>query len=96
MSEGDLVMTFNKTLDIMRQAREMLAHTDPENPLREKFAQADRMMRRGVVEMAQSIGFAPAQPATGVPQGADVEATEPQENQVETVRPRRQERNGRK
>lgn len=59
LSEGDLVMTFNKTLDLMRQLREMLAHNDPDNPLREGFAEAERMMRRGVVEMAQSIGFAP-------------------------------------
>lgn len=59
LSEGDLVMTFNKTLDLMRQLREMFAHQDPENPLRLAFAEADRMMRRGVVEMAQSIGFAP-------------------------------------
>jgi ATP-dependent RNA helicase HelY len=59
LSEGDLVMTFNKTLDIMRQAREMLARHDPDNPLVPLFREADHMMRRGVVEMAYGIGFAP-------------------------------------
>ncbi len=61
MSEGDLVMTFNKTLDIMRQVREMLRRHDPDNPLRLQFEQADRMMRRGVVEMVNTLGFAPAE-----------------------------------
>ncbi|MDQ3706140.1 MAG: DEAD/DEAH box helicase [Chloroflexota bacterium] len=59
MSEGDLVMTFNKTLDLMRQVRDMLAHQDPENPLRATLSEADKLMRRGVVEMAGMIGFAP-------------------------------------
>ncbi|MEO5952084.1 MAG: DEAD/DEAH box helicase [Chloroflexia bacterium] len=57
MSEGDLVMTFNKTLDVMRQVRDMFIHHDPENPLRARLEQADKMMRRGVVEMAYSLGF---------------------------------------
>ena len=59
ISEGDLVMTFNKTLDIMRQVRDMLVRHDPHNPLLEGFVEADRMMRRGVVEMAYTLGFAP-------------------------------------
>ncbi|MDQ6694224.1 MAG: DEAD/DEAH box helicase [Chloroflexota bacterium] len=59
ISEGDLVMTFNKTLDIMRQVREMLLHHDPENPMRAKFEEASRMMKRGVVDLARSTGFAP-------------------------------------
>jgi ATP-dependent RNA helicase HelY len=58
ISEGDLVMTFNKTLDIMRQVREMLLRHDPDNPLRFQFEAADRMMRRGVVEMIYTLGFA--------------------------------------
>jgi ATP-dependent RNA helicase HelY len=59
MSEGDLVMTFNKTLDLMRQVRDMLAHQNPDNPLRATLSEADKLMRRGVVEMSQMIGFAP-------------------------------------
>jgi ATP-dependent RNA helicase HelY len=61
ISEGDLVMTFNKTLDIMRQVRDMLYHHDPEHYLLKGLREADKMMRRGVVEMAQSIGFVPQQ-----------------------------------
>ena len=57
ISEGDLVATFNKTLDIMRQVREMLARHDPQNPLRISLEEADGMMRRGVVEMAYTLGF---------------------------------------
>jgi ATP-dependent RNA helicase HelY len=59
VSEGDLVMTFNKTLDIMRQVRDMFVHHDPEHPLRAGLEEADRMMRRGVVEMAYTLGFGP-------------------------------------
>lgn len=65
MSEGDLVMTFNKTLDIMRQVREMLQRHEPTNPARLLLWEADRMMRRGVVEMSQLIGFAPSTIAGG-------------------------------
>jgi ATP-dependent RNA helicase HelY len=62
MSEGDLVMTFNKTLDVMRQVRDMFRHHDQENPLRARLAQADKMMRRGVVEMANTLGFSAQAP----------------------------------
>jgi ATP-dependent RNA helicase HelY len=65
LSEGDLVMTFNKTLDIMRQVRDMFVHQDPENPLRAGLEEADRLMRRGVVEMAYTLGFGPVE--TGQP-----------------------------
>jgi ATP-dependent RNA helicase HelY len=61
LSEGDLVMTFNKTLDLMRQVRDMFARHDPQNPLRFALSEADRMMRRGVVEMANTLGFAPVE-----------------------------------
>lgn len=69
ISEGDLVSTFNKTLDIMRQARDMLARHDPYNPLLPHFQEANRMMRRGVVEMSSTLGFAPdaATPSSETP-----------------------------
>jgi ATP-dependent RNA helicase HelY len=63
MSEGDMVMTFNKTLDIMRQVRDMFNHQDPEHPILPALRQADKMMRRGVVEMANTMGFAPVDDA---------------------------------
>jgi ATP-dependent RNA helicase HelY len=59
ISEGDMVMTFNKTLDIMRQVRDMLYRYDRDNPLYLQLQEADKMVRRGVVEMVNAIGFAP-------------------------------------
>lgn len=59
LSEGDLVMTFNKTIDLMRQLREMLINTDPENPLVNKFREAEKLVRRGIVEQSLSLGFTP-------------------------------------
>jgi hypothetical protein len=66
MSEGDIVSTFNKTLDVMRQVRDMLVKNDPEHHLRYDLQEADKLMRRGVVEMAYTLGFAPASPAAPV------------------------------
>jgi ATP-dependent RNA helicase HelY len=59
LSEGDLVMTFNKTIDLMRQVREMLADTQPDHPLRRTLAEAERLLRRDIVEQSLTIGFAP-------------------------------------
>jgi ATP-dependent RNA helicase HelY len=75
MSEGDLVSTFNKTLDVMRQVRDMLVKNDPEHHLRYDLQEADKMMRRGVVEMAYTLGFAGAGPQPAAPE----EAREPDE-----------------
>lgn len=59
LSEGDLVMTFNKTIDLMRQVRDMLTNVLPDHPLRESLAQAEKMLRRGIVEQSLTIGFNP-------------------------------------
>ena len=59
LSEGDLVMTFNKTIDLMRQLREMLINVDPEHQLVERFREAERLVRRGIVEQSLSLGFTP-------------------------------------
>jgi ATP-dependent RNA helicase HelY len=67
MSEGDLVSTFNKTLDVMRQVRDMLVKQDPEHHLRYDLQEADKLMRRGVVEMAYTLGFAGAGPTPAEP-----------------------------
>lgn len=61
LSEGDLVMTFNKTIDLMRQVSEMLDHVKPEHPLRFKLRQAESMLRRDIVEHSLALGFAPIQ-----------------------------------
>ena len=78
MSEGDLVSTFNKTLDVMRQVRDMLVKQVPEHHLRYDLLEADKMMRRGVVEMAYTLGFAGA----GRPQAETDGEHEPEEQPV--------------
>jgi ATP-dependent RNA helicase HelY len=59
LSEGDLVMTFNKTIDLMRQVWEMLTHVKPDHPLRARLQQADALLRRDIVEHSLILGFAP-------------------------------------
>ncbi|MCO5220780.1 MAG: DEAD/DEAH box helicase [Thermomicrobiales bacterium] len=61
LSEGDLVLTFNKTIDLLRQVREMLADVLPENPLRFALRDAERLIRRDIVEQSLTLGFAPLQ-----------------------------------
>lgn len=72
LSEGDLVMTFNKTIDLMRQLREMLVNVDPEHLLITKFREAEKLVRRGIVEQSLSLGFAPIDEET------DAEDEEPE------------------
>ncbi len=67
LSEGDLVLTFNKTIDLMRQVREMLAHAMPNHPLREVLAAAEELVRRDIVEQSLTIGFLPLGEGNGVP-----------------------------
>jgi len=59
LSEGDLVITFNKTIDLMRQVADMLANVLPDHSLRGKLARAERLLRRGIVEQSLTLGFAP-------------------------------------
>ncbi len=59
LSEGDLVMTFNKTLDIMRQVSEMLAQARPDHPVRATIIAAEQLVRRDIVEQSLSLGIRP-------------------------------------
>jgi ATP-dependent RNA helicase HelY len=72
LSEGDLVLTFNKTIDLMRQVREMLADVMPEHPLRAPLHEAERLLRRGIVEQSLTLGFTP------------IDLQEPDEPEAET------------
>jgi ATP-dependent RNA helicase HelY len=78
LSEGDLVLTYNKTIDLMRQVREMLADVRPEHPLRYTLQEAERLLRRGIVEQSLTLGFAPIEaPAEPTPtNGANGASTE--------------------
>ncbi len=57
LAEGDIIITFNKTLDLMRQVFDMLREHDPENPLIPNLQAAKLLLRRGVVEQVYNIGF---------------------------------------
>jgi hypothetical protein len=57
LAEGDVIITFNKTLDLIRQVMDMLVDNDPENPLIYAMREARRLVRRGVVEQVNNIGF---------------------------------------
>jgi ATP-dependent RNA helicase HelY len=59
LSEGDLVLTFNKTIDLMRQVREMLADVTPGHPLHRTLGEAERLMKRDIVEQSLLLGFLP-------------------------------------
>jgi ATP-dependent RNA helicase HelY len=59
LSEGDLVLTFNKTIDLLRQVREMLEDVLPDHPLRFSLRQTEEAMRRDIVEQSLTLGFAP-------------------------------------
>ena len=70
LSEGDLVLTFNKTIDLMRQVRDMLHNVDSERPLRHTLADAERLIKRDIVEQSLTLGFLPIQMETDVDAGA--------------------------
>lgn len=59
MSEGDLVLTFNKTIDLMRQVREMFASVAPDHPLRDTLQESERLVRRDIVEQSLILGVMP-------------------------------------
>ena len=61
LSEGDLVLTLNKTLDLMRQVREMLQKRQPTHPLVGRLSSAERQVRRGIVEQCTRAGIAAAE-----------------------------------
>jgi ATP-dependent RNA helicase HelY len=59
LSEGDLVLTFNKTIDLMRQVREMLVVVMPDHPLRTALQDAESLLCRGIVQQSLTLGFTP-------------------------------------
>jgi ATP-dependent RNA helicase HelY len=59
LSEGDLVLAFNKTIDLMRQIREMLGQVMPDHPVRHNLEQAESLVRRDIVEQSLTAGFMP-------------------------------------
>ena len=49
LAEGDVMLTFNKTLDLTRQLRDMLHKNAPGHALLRQLAAAEDLMRRGIV-----------------------------------------------
>ena len=75
LSEGDLVITFNKTMDLMRQVREMLLGVLPGHPAADALRKAETLMRRGIVAQSLALGYTPIADAPPPPDeeaGADV------------------------
>ncbi len=76
MSEGDIVQTLNKTLDLLRQMRDMLLavqrQTGREEPLLGKVREAEKLLKRGVVELATNAIFGPLSDETIAQLDADV------------------------
>jgi ATP-dependent RNA helicase HelY len=59
LSEGDIVLAFNKSLDIMGQVRKMLRAVRPESPLLGQLRAAEGLVRRGIVAQSYAIGIMP-------------------------------------
>lgn len=93
LSEGDLVLTFNKTIDLMRQVREMLLDVLPEHPLRLALTMAESLLRRGIVEQSLTLGFAPIEAppapeeAIAAPPPPRKRKTKPAETEPATAKP---------
>ena len=86
LAEGDIIITFNKTLDLMRQVYDMLMSHDRSHPLIPTLKAAKTLLRRGVVEQVYNIGFGILKDvleeddisgANEPPTDADIEATPP-------------------
>jgi ATP-dependent RNA helicase HelY len=84
LAEGDIIITFNKTIDLMRQIIDMLRDHDPENPLIASLQEAKRLIRRGVVEQVYNIGFGVLKD-TLEGDGEDEETTNPVQDQTGIV-----------
>ncbi|HQY30203.1 MAG TPA: DNA helicase, partial [Thermomicrobiales bacterium] len=58
LSEGDLVLTFNKTIDLVRQVREMLEDVVPDHHMIVPLRRTEHLLCRGIVEQSLNLGFA--------------------------------------
>jgi ATP-dependent RNA helicase HelY len=76
LSEGDIVLTINKTIDLMRQVRSMLATVMPQHPLRSTLAAAERLALRDIVAQSYTFGFLPQSPDASDAEAVNLAATE--------------------
>jgi superfamily II RNA helicase len=61
LPEGDVMLTFNKTLDLGRQLRDAVAAVDPTSELIDTLAAGERLMRRGIVALCCNVGVPTAE-----------------------------------
>jgi ATP-dependent RNA helicase HelY len=96
LGEGDLVTTLNKTLDLMRQLRDMLVDVAPERQLRHRFDWAIKLVQRDIIAQSYSIAAldsASDPMAADTPTGGDHAAgASPAEDAGPPRRPRRAHR----
>jgi ATP-dependent RNA helicase HelY len=78
LSEGDLVTAFNKTVDLMRQLRDMLLETTPGHPVRHSLDWSIKLAQRDIVAHSFQLGFLGDEPAGTTPE------TEPEDDEAET------------
>ena len=76
LSEGDIVLTINKTLDLMRQVRQMLGTVMPNHPLREKLMAAERLALRDIVAQSYTFGYLPQSPDDSDAEAVNLAASE--------------------
>jgi ATP-dependent RNA helicase HelY len=69
LPEGDIMLTFAKTLDLVRQVRGATRVVDPKSPLLATLAEGERLMRRGIVALCVGAGL----PALPAPEETEVE-----------------------
>lgn len=57
LPEGDIMLTFNKTLDLARQVRDAARSVDPSSELIATLNEGERLMRRGIVALCVNVGL---------------------------------------
>jgi hypothetical protein len=55
------MLTFAKTLDLMRQVRGATRVLDPKSPLLTTLSEGERLMRRGIVALCVGLGMPTAE-----------------------------------
>jgi ATP-dependent RNA helicase HelY len=57
LPEGDIMQTFSKTLDLMRQMRDGARALERQEAFLQTLEEGDRLMRRGIVALCCSVGL---------------------------------------
>jgi superfamily II RNA helicase len=63
LPEGDIMLTFNKTLDLLRQLRDAAEALERQEQVVRMLEDGERLMRRGIVALCCSVGLPAPVPA---------------------------------